>query len=141
MMIFKQQARCVFWSATAYSWEGCNVTEVSLNEATCVCSHLTMFAISQDSNIEACGDGRIGVDEQCDDGDIYSSDGCSSSCTVEATFTCEGAPSLCTSSSASGQSALSSDGIRSKLGISGYNSKEDFINNGMEAFVITIAEA
>ncbi len=44
-----------------------------------------------------CGNGSISGSEECDDGNTASGDGCSSSCRVEATWTCSGASrSLCT---------------------------------------------
>jgi cysteine-rich repeat protein len=42
-----------------------------------------------------CGDGRLRGAEACDDGDVTSGDGCSTTCAVEAGFTCEGEPSNC----------------------------------------------
>jgi cysteine-rich repeat protein len=44
-----------------------------------------------------CGDGAIGVDEGCDDGNPTSDDGCSDVCVIETDFTCAGEPSECTS--------------------------------------------
>lgn len=38
---------------------------------------------------EGCGDGAISGDEECDDWNLTSDDGCSSSCTHEPGFTCE----------------------------------------------------
>lgn len=43
-----------------------------------------------------CGDGLIGWDEECDDGDINNDDGCSATCTVEPDSICAGEPSDCT---------------------------------------------
>lgn len=42
-----------------------------------------------------CGDGNINGGEECDDGNILNGDGCSSSCQVEACYTCDGEPSSC----------------------------------------------
>ena len=92
-MLLAQQAACVHWNQTQYSTLGCNVSEVSLTHVTCTCSHLTMFALSQDTSIAACGDGVIQTGEDCDDFNIYSSDGCSSRCTIEAAYICSGEPS------------------------------------------------
>ena len=40
-----------------------------------------------------CGDGKRGPSEACDDGNVASGDGCSATCTVEATFLCfQGSP-------------------------------------------------
>ncbi|MDP2339482.1 MAG: hypothetical protein Q8O67_00880 [Deltaproteobacteria bacterium] len=44
-----------------------------------------------------CGDGAIDGSETCDDTNTTSADGCSSSCLVEAGFTCVGQPSVCSS--------------------------------------------
>jgi cysteine-rich repeat protein len=92
-MLLAQQAACVHWNQTQYSTHGCNVSEVSLTHVTCTCSHLTMFALSQDTSIAACGDGVMQKGEDCDDFNIYSSDGCSSRCTIEAAYICTGEPS------------------------------------------------
>ena len=43
-----------------------------------------------------CGDGLVLGNEACDDNNTINGDGCSSSCTVESTFYCMGAPSVCT---------------------------------------------
>lgn len=43
-----------------------------------------------------CGDGiYVSASEGCDDGNLDSYDGCSSTCTVESSFTCSGSPSAC----------------------------------------------
>jgi len=54
-----------------------------------------------------CGDGYVGQGEQCDDGDNNPGDGCSDTCTEEAGFDCEGAPSVCVSTC--GDNDLASD--------------------------------
>lgn len=43
-----------------------------------------------------CGDGMILGNEECDDDNSVSGDGCSNSCEIEAGYTCEGSPSVCT---------------------------------------------
>ncbi len=43
----------------------------------------------------ACGDGLITGSEECDDGNTSDGDGCSSTCVVEAGWTCSGEPSDC----------------------------------------------
>jgi cysteine-rich repeat protein len=45
----------------------------------------------------ACGDGRIGPGETCDDGTPVDGDGCSATCQLEAGWTCSAVPSVCTS--------------------------------------------
>jgi cysteine-rich repeat protein len=42
-----------------------------------------------------CGDGAVHAIENCDDGNAYPGDGCSTSCTVEAGWSCSGTPSVC----------------------------------------------
>lgn len=42
-----------------------------------------------------CGDGMIESPEECDDGNMWDGDGCSSICTVEPGFICTGEPSVC----------------------------------------------
>lgn len=43
----------------------------------------------------SCGDGLIDAIEQCDDGNVRDTDGCSHLCTVELGFSCSGVPSYC----------------------------------------------
>ena len=57
----------------------------------------------------SCGDGNKTPDEQCDDGDTTSGDGCSASCTVETCWNCSGDPSVCTPKSSG--SSCPSDGL------------------------------
>jgi len=116
-MLFTQQARCVFWMHDSYQTAGCSVVAVDehvpsqsawpkvlpLSLVTVESRHLTLFAINQDYTAPACGDSIIQATgggivqryEECDDEDIDSGDGCSSSCTVEANFTCFTVPSVC----------------------------------------------
>ena len=42
-----------------------------------------------------CADSVVDWNEQCDDGNVTNSDGCSSTCTIEPGFTCSGSPSQC----------------------------------------------
>ncbi len=42
-----------------------------------------------------CGDGLVKLGEQCDDGNTDNGDGCSSTCTTEAGYSCSGEPSIC----------------------------------------------
>jgi len=42
-----------------------------------------------------CGNGTITGMETCDDGDLLSGDGCSSSCQIEQGWRCQGQPSVC----------------------------------------------
>ncbi|KAL4656120.1 pappalysin-2 [Arapaima gigas] len=42
-----------------------------------------------------CGDGELQGEEQCDDGNLLDSDGCSKKCQMEPGFNCNGQPSQC----------------------------------------------
>jgi cysteine-rich repeat protein len=46
---------------------------------------LTGEAASLEKN---CGNGRVDLNESCDDGNMRSLDGCSSTCSIEETFEC-----------------------------------------------------
>jgi len=52
-----------------------------------------------------CGNGRVEGGEQCDDGNRFAGDGCTTTCLTEPGYRCAGAPSACT--------AVCGDGIRS----------------------------
>jgi cysteine-rich repeat protein len=45
--------------------------------------------------VPVCGNGKIEMDESCDDGNTLSGDGCSSACALEQGWDCVGAPSVC----------------------------------------------
>lgn len=49
-----------------------------------------------------CGDGTLDLVENCDDGNLVMSDGCSPTCDVEAGYACTGQPSVCGSACGSG---------------------------------------
>jgi cysteine-rich repeat protein len=42
-----------------------------------------------------CGDGKLGIGEECDDGNTRSGDGCGPTCQVEPGWNCVGEPSTC----------------------------------------------
>lgn len=46
-------------------------------------------------NNPQCGDSYIDVDEDCDDGNIYAGDGCSSECKIEPGYVCQTAGVAC----------------------------------------------
>ncbi|MEO0321831.1 MAG: DUF4215 domain-containing protein [Myxococcota bacterium] len=54
-------------------------------------------AYTVDLNPIVCGDGLVEADEDCDDGNTATGDGCSDACEVEASFECTGEPSVCLS--------------------------------------------
>lgn len=45
--------------------------------------------------VAVCGNGYVEKNEACDDGNVESGDGCSSSCTVDHGYVCESQPSVC----------------------------------------------
>jgi cysteine-rich repeat protein len=53
-------------------------------------------AISTYAQATGCGDGIVGLGEQCDDGNTTAGDGCSPACQTEPCYTCSGSPSTCT---------------------------------------------
>ena len=56
-----------------------------------------------------CGDGILGRNEQCDDGNTQSGDGCSRICQVEANYLCPQPGSLCINQAVCGNSILTSN--------------------------------
>ena len=44
---------------------------------------------------QPCGNGQLNLGETCDDMNLRAGDGCSSTCTIEPSFSCIGAPSVC----------------------------------------------
>lgn len=139
-VIFSQQVKCVFWDNTTYQDYGCNVSEASIFSVTCKCTHLTLFAIHHDTSARACGDGVIQVGEQCDDVNAINRDGCSSSCQVEPDCECTGEPSFCKCKRKSGGAQPAIAGIKASLKITGYSSKQDFLN-GQTVFTQSVATA
>lgn len=61
---------------------------------TLSCSAGCMF-VTTACTVAACGNGVVDSGEACDDHNTGAGDGCSATCTVEAGFTCSGAPSNC----------------------------------------------
>jgi cysteine-rich repeat protein len=87
-------------SITAYSpaieaadTESVRVVSIGGTSATSAADRFTYVA-------PTCGNGRFDPGEQCDDGNIFSGDGCSAQCTIESCFTCVGQPSICSPSPA-----------------------------------------
>jgi cysteine-rich repeat protein len=58
---------------------------------------------------DACGDGKLDQGETCDDGNVSAGDGCSSTCQVEANWTCPTPGQPCTKTSRCGDSDVTSD--------------------------------
>ncbi|MDX9719303.1 MAG: DUF4215 domain-containing protein [Myxococcota bacterium] len=50
---------------------------------------------SASTELGTCGDGKLAGNEQCDDGNLSSGDGCSESCQLEDGYACHGTPSEC----------------------------------------------
>lgn len=85
---------------TCYS---CNVVGCAACDLTdpdvCVLCNSTLGYYEDSSNQQCktlCGDGiYVSAEEGCDDGNLADFDGCSASCTVEPSFSCQGSPSAC----------------------------------------------
>ncbi|MFH1503504.1 MAG: hypothetical protein ABIE36_02515, partial [Candidatus Diapherotrites archaeon] len=78
-----------------FSSSAISVTPLYCGDGTCNNGE-TCSSCSGDCGI-CCGNGVINSGEVCDDGDTSSGDGCSSSCTVEAGYSCTTSnPSTCT---------------------------------------------
>lgn len=67
------------------------------NANTCTsCTDPTFTIVAGGCVAPRCGDGKVGSNEACDDGNNASGDGCSATCSVEPFFTCNNAsPSKC----------------------------------------------
>ena len=74
---------------------GCtNCSASNVNKCT-TCNNSMGYYNSAGSNIcsSQCGDGiLVSAHEDCDDGNTDNNDGCSSTCTIETSFTCSGEP-------------------------------------------------
>jgi cysteine-rich repeat protein len=66
-----------------------------------------LAGIEEPKHAPVCGDGSIGADEQCDDGNTEKGDGCDAHCQLEQGFACSGQPSHCESHC--GDGVLASD--------------------------------
>src|SRR5690606_11546186 len=82
------QAGCIATSAC------CTSADCQAN-ASCNASNACVCDAGLSGPNCTCGNGSIDAGEACDDSNTAAGDGCSSSCQVEATFTCAGSPSLC----------------------------------------------
>jgi len=54
-----------------------------------------IFSLTINAGTSTCGNGVLEFGETCDDHNTTGTDGCSATCTVEAGYTCNGAPSTC----------------------------------------------
>jgi cysteine-rich repeat protein len=142
-MLFPQQASCVYWNGSTYVSNGCNVTNVTDTKVTCSCNHLTTFGINQDPRIPACGDSSRTLIEGCDDGNIYSGDGCSDECTVEKNWDCfgdVGFGSTCLSKQQPTNNLAKADGVRTTMQFGGFDS-ENQVLGFLKSIQATLAKA
>ena len=142
---FAQKAQCVWWTNTTYSAEGCTIKAGSINpnELTCLCTHLTSFAVNYLGDLPACGDYKqqSGIGEECDDGNTYDRDGCSSNCQIEPTYTCTGSEDGVSNCYLDyEQDARDETGTVATLSLSGFTSQLDFMANS-EAFKTSVASS
>jgi cysteine-rich repeat protein/YVTN family beta-propeller protein len=70
------------------------------SDSVSVVSTQTNLALTQCTAV--CGNNEVGDSEECDDGNTTGGDGCSSTCTVESSWSCTGDPSVCTQACAAG---------------------------------------
>lgn len=81
------------------STEGCKPCPAGCaackNAKTCTKCVQVGFRPQQGACVPHCGDGKIISGEQCDDGNSYSGDGCSSTCIIEPSYSCFEEPSVC----------------------------------------------
>ena len=80
--------------------QACNTTaNYQLSGSTCICQSGYYFGVFGNCNSQ-CGDGIITSNENCDDANTASGDGCSSNCTIETNYACNNSnPSVCKISS------------------------------------------
>ncbi|MDB4973739.1 MAG: hypothetical protein JWN48_2080 [Myxococcaceae bacterium] len=88
----------------------------------------------------ACGDGVVDAGETCDDSNVAASDGCNTTCQIEAGYGCTGAPSLCCFTEAAAAFVLQGDStyapatgeitlvpdLNNKVGVAWYRQTLDF---------------
>ena len=97
-----QKASCSFYDASAgkMQFTGCTPDKIQdvggVKQICCNCTHLTDFAAGIDPSRPACGDGKLGGTETCDDGNMVSGDGChGTTCQIESGWACWKVPSIC----------------------------------------------
>ncbi len=82
-------------SCGAYACSGSTCGTTCNTNADCGagfnCDYLKHICVTQ-----FCGDGTIQAGEACDDGNVVSYDGCSTTCAIEPDASCSGTPSTCT---------------------------------------------
>lgn len=88
-----------FAPAFGCSFDNSGVSKENENENLNINDNVNENANDNNNNnnvvIDGCGDGTIDGDEECDDVNTVSGDGCSSECTIEEGWTCSGEPSVC----------------------------------------------
>jgi len=94
---WKQKINCNFYDTIQgkMSYDGCYIVSVESDHVVCNCTHLSDFAAGIDPSKPACGDGKLEGDEECDDENTASGDGCSDECVVEYGHVCWSVPSVC----------------------------------------------
>eukprot|EP00960_Hanusia_phi_P000425 11924-Hanusia_phi.AAC.1 len=87
----------ILWSCVMYDdgWttDFCVPIDFTANQVSCSCKQNGLIAVMISTN-DICGDGRVTGQEQCDDGNQDSNDGCGADCRLEQFFTCEIGDSL-----------------------------------------------
>ena len=98
-------APCLTCQTTSTTCTSCSTTsnpsDRVLSGSECVCPSFYAAASTTATCFEVCGNSVLpsGTTKECDDGNILGGDGCSASCTLETSFSCDNTspPSICTS--------------------------------------------
>jgi cysteine-rich repeat protein len=92
------ESGCTAFSQTALTYGNSGTTPVRVYLTVDADGTATgTFSFEVDSHALVCGNGLREGSEQCDDGNIFSSDGCTPDCKLEAGYACTSSnPSVCT---------------------------------------------
>lgn len=72
------------------------MSDFQVGMVSAIASSTGLFTYHGPYRVPGCGDNMLGATETCDDGNVNDGDGCSATCKIEAFFSCNGTPSMCT---------------------------------------------
>ncbi|MBI2208484.1 DUF4215 domain-containing protein [Candidatus Woesearchaeota archaeon] len=98
------------WCTTKQNTDG--VSDVTIEVFDGELTDEDTFRVAIDPSV-VCGNGIIQGTELCDDNNLANNDGCSSSCNIEAGWTCTNEPSICTTVQSA---AVCGDGVCNTVG-------------------------
>ncbi|HLD63747.1 MAG TPA: DUF4215 domain-containing protein, partial [Candidatus Peribacteraceae bacterium] len=103
---------CTFVETYCQKYTGCSFTDEQglCQSGICNGERCVPMQEAQYCSTGECDNGILDRDEQCDDGNINSGDGCTPLCTVEPNYVCEGQPSACNSLLAECRADFNGDG-------------------------------